>query len=91
MLQELRVLHVISSRNGRYRPQAYSWPEVAIGQKRPVKVPTKLGAVQPSIFQVRPLSLMKALEITSKGISNRGSQLQSLYGMGSTRELNPSE
>lgn len=58
MLQELRVLHVISSRNGRYRPQAYSWPEVAIGQKRPVKVPTKLGAVQCPAASSRLLSMV---------------------------------
>lgn len=37
MLQELQVLHVISSGNGRYRPQACSWPEAALGQKRTVQ------------------------------------------------------
>ena len=33
VLQKLRVLHVTSSRNGRYRPQTCSRPEAAIGHK----------------------------------------------------------
>ena len=35
VLQELLVLHVIPSRNVRYRHRACSWLELAIGQKLP--------------------------------------------------------
>ena len=42
MLQKLRVLHVISSRNGRYRPQASIRPEAAIGQQRLVVITLNL-------------------------------------------------